>query len=284
MGRYGKSHSANKESVSYFRHLNQVLLLAGALLPLLLFIWEWQHSAVKPPFAGPAAAAVTAKNNPVLPLNAALETRHIFPFSVIPGGAHDAQELKNALLNDPVAAAHYAGFDVAHTHVVRLDRNELMYVSYRIGDHIYWTSRKLMLPEGETVLTDGENEGRTRCGNRLSETPQLPISSKEPSSAMLAGPPLTLPAPPAALPESAIIEPLALPKIASADPVGGRIFIPPFIPIAGGSGTPTLYPPPNNPPPILPPPPPVATPEPSSLLLLSAGLFGVLAIRRKLQS
>ena len=290
MGRCSKLNSNKTESIQYFQRLNQVLLLAAALLPLLLLIWNWRRIS---PIVSPTSAAIdSARANENIPLltTAAMETRRVFPYSVIPGGAHDAQELKTALTNDPVAAGHYAGFDVARTRVVQLKHDELMYVSYRMNDRIYWTSKRLMLPAGETVLTDGENEARTRCGNRLSETPELPVSPKEPERAMLERPaPLVLPAVPEVMPEEAINRPFAgLPEIAGADPVGGRLYIPPFIPIWGDSGTPSLVPP-NNPPPTpptppTPPPPPIATPEPTSLLLLSAGLFGVFALRRKHQS
>lgn len=288
MGRCSKLDSNKTESIKYFQRLNQVLLLAAAVLPLLLLIWNWQRIS---PIVSPTSAAIDSaranENTPLLTM-AAMETRRVFPYSVIPGGAHDVQELKTALTNDPVAAAHYAGFDVARTRVVQLKHDELMYVSYRMNDRIYWTSKRLMLPAGETVLTDGENEARTRCGNRLSETPELPVALKEPERAMLEGPaPLVLPAPPEVMPAEAINRPFAgLPEIAGADPVGGRLYIPPFIPIWGDSGTPSLVPP-NNPPPTPPtpptPPPPITTPEPTSLLLLSAGLFGVFALRRRHQ-
>lgn len=282
MGRGRNLNRDKTENVKYFQRLNQILLLAAALLPLLLLIWNWQRFSR---MASPASAAIDAAraNENSRPMaGAAIETRRVFPYSVIPGGAHDVQELKAALTNDPVAASHYAGFDVARTHIVQLKHDELMYVSYRMGDRIYWTSKRLLLPAGETVLTDGENAARTRCGNRLSEVPKLPVALKEPERAMLERPaPLVLPAPPEAMPEEAINRPLGLPDIAGADPVGGRIYIPPFIPIWGDSGTPALYPPSNHPtPPPPPPPPPVPTPEPASLLLLSAGLLGVWAVRR----
>jgi len=294
MGGYSQPSSKKQKSLSSFRRLNQLLLFVAALLPLALFIWIWHHSASVPQAASSRAVASAPNENPGLPLtNATLQSHRLYPFSVIPGGARSEDQLKNALLHDPVAASHYADFDVATTHVIHMDRTRAMYVSYRIGNHIYWTAKRLEIPGGEAVLTDGVHEARTRCGNRLSETPELPISAKEPTRALLEGPavPLT-PAAPEALPESATRPIAALPEIASADPVGGRIFIPPFIPIWGDSGTPSL--PPNNPPPPNPPgpppnppgppPPPVPTPEPSGLLFLSLGLFGVWALRRKLHA
>ena len=291
MGPYSQPGSKNQKSLSSFRRLNQVLLFVAALLPLALFLWNWQRFSGAERASANRVAASAPIENPGLPLtNAALQTHRLYPFSVIPGGARTEEQLKNALLHDPVAASHYADFDVADTHVIHMDRTRAMYVSYRIGNNIYWTSKRLEIPGGETVLSDGVHEARTRCGNRLSETPELPISAKEPTRALLEGPAVPLaPAAPEALPEAATRPIAALPEIASADPVGGRIFIPPFIPIWGDSGTPGLPPniPPNNPPPPNPPPPtppPVPTPEPSGLLLLSAGLFGIWVLRRKLHA
>jgi hypothetical protein len=284
MGWYSKSHKGG-ESLTYFRRLNQLLLLAAALIPLILFVLNRADlSGPAAATASPAAHASAMANDgaPVL-ASLAVESGRLYPYSVIPGGARSEQELQNALTHDPVAAAHYADFDVARTHVVQAPHNELMYVSYRIGEHIYWTSKKLVIPGGEALLTDGEHVARTRCGNRLSEKPEVPVSSKQPADAVLNGPPLAEVHPADVLSESAAAQrAVAPPEIADADPVGGRLFIPPFIPIWGGSGTPGLYPP-NGPPPPPPPPPPITpTPEPSSLLLLSGGLFGVWSLRRKL--
>lgn len=267
-------------AVTYFRRLNQLLLALAALIPLLLFIWNWHHVS---PLASTIPNRSVARENPSLvPASVPIKSGRLFPYSVIPGGAHSMSELKSALAHDAVAAAHYAGFNVAHTRVVRVPRNELMYVSYRIGNQIYWTSKRLVIPGGETILTDGEHEARTRCGNRLSETPRLPVSAEEPARAVLNGPPLPVVTDPAdpgeLLPEEAILDPLDPPGTGGADPPGGPIFIiPPIVPIVGGG--------PLDPPHDPPPPPPVApTPEPSSLLLLSAGLLGVLALRRKIHS
>jgi hypothetical protein len=69
------------------------------------------------------------------------------------------------------------------------------YVSYRMGDRIYWTRKKLLIPEGELVLTDGVHFARTRCGNRLSLTPGAETRDDEPSEAALNGDPFPFTAP-----------------------------------------------------------------------------------------
>lgn len=110
-----------------------------------------------------------------------LTTRPLFPYSVVPGGVQSPQELVNAMGNDPVVASHYAGFNVAAAHVVALDKEQVAYVSYRIGSELFWTKKAITLHKNETVITDGNLEARTRCGNRISATPQSPVSPQEPA-------------------------------------------------------------------------------------------------------
>lgn len=110
----------------------------------------------------------------------AIEGRPVYPYSVVPGGVKDPTELKWAADHDPVVAAHYAGFDYDHARVVRLVLARTAYVSYRIGNKIYWTHRRVTLKKGETLLTDGKITARTRCANRVEEPPQAAYSSSEP--------------------------------------------------------------------------------------------------------
>lgn len=212
----------------------------------------------------------------------------LFPYSVIPGGAHSAKELRNAVAHDPIVAIHYADFDLAKARIVRLDRNRTVYVSYRLGDRVYWTTKKLTLLKGEKIITDGKREARTRCGNRISEAPAEPVSSQEPSEEAMEVAPLLdrFPGEDPAV-ETPPISPADLIRPVQTPPENppGSVFIPPVIfPIVGG-GSPLL-------PPLLPPPypPPIATPEPDTLVLLVVGLsvcvsFGLRTrIRRKQQA
>jgi hypothetical protein len=107
--------------------------------------------------------------------------RPVYPYSVIEGGAGNRQELRQAIDSDAVVASHFGGFDVARAKPVRLPVSKSFFVSYRKGDRVYWTRRKLTVPAGETVLSDGVNLARTRCGNRLAEDPREPIAPSEPT-------------------------------------------------------------------------------------------------------
>jgi hypothetical protein len=101
-------------------------------------------------------------------------SRPVYPYSVVPGGVEDAKELKWVAEHDPIVAAHYAGFDYARAQVVRLTLARTVYMSYRIGNHIYWTRHRVALHKGEKLITDGKMTARGRCANRVEETPQQP--------------------------------------------------------------------------------------------------------------
>lgn len=109
-----------------------------------------------------------------------MEKRPVYPYSVVPGGVQDGRELKWAAEHDPVVAAHYRGFDYDHARVVRLVLARTVYVSYRIGNKVYWTRHRVTLRKGETVITDGKITARSRCANRVEELPQQATSSSEP--------------------------------------------------------------------------------------------------------
>jgi hypothetical protein len=109
------------------------------------------------------------------------QPRKIYPYSVIPGGVLNAEELRAKLRADGVAARHYAGFDVDSAGLMRVHQERKVYVSYRIGDRIYWTRNRIRLPPGEYLLTDGKSLVRARCGNRISEQPHIAVSEAEPS-------------------------------------------------------------------------------------------------------
>jgi hypothetical protein len=217
-----------------------------------------------------------------------LVARPLYPYSVIPGGVENASELRRAVAADPVVARHYADFDLGKTTPVRLSSAREAYVSYRIGNHIYWTNHKLKLAVGETLLTDGTREARTRCGNRVSYVPQMPVSPVEPLEGIFdsALPLVAMAIPEFDIPFDSSVTGLTAPASDSSSPSApfGGGFSAFNSPIArggvGSSGTPSTPPAtgggstPFDPggtdgDPGMP---PVATPEPSAAALLAAGL------------
>jgi hypothetical protein len=91
-----------------------------------------------------------------------LEGRTVLRYSVVPGGVRSVQELKGSAEHDPVVASHYAGLDYDRAPVVRLALARTAYLSYRIGNKVYWTRYRVSLNKGETVIPDGKMTARTR--------------------------------------------------------------------------------------------------------------------------
>jgi hypothetical protein len=114
-------------------------------------------------------------------LSQAQPSRPVYPYSVVPGGVEDAKELKWVAEHDPIVAAHYAGFDYAHAQVVRLTLARTVYMSYRIGNRVYWMRHRVRLHKGEKLITDGRMTARGRCANRVEEKPQQQASPNEPA-------------------------------------------------------------------------------------------------------
>jgi hypothetical protein len=240
-------------------------------------LWVTLFASVQPQIAASFTSSFRSSDSLDSPAISAADNdtqRKVYPYSVIPGGVESAADLRSSVLHDPVVAKHYEDFAVERTRVVRLNENRSLYVSYRLGNGVFWSRKPMMLHKGETVITDGEHVARTRCGNRLSEVPAGPIlaagpeleSAPEVAELFPGSPGAVLPAElpgrpvPTSTPPTTSVTPPG-----SSLPPGGGIIVPPIIPVPGGGTTP----------------PPVPTPEPQTLLMLSAGLAGLWLARKK---
>ena len=211
------------------------------------------------------------------------ETRKVYPYSIVPGGAANVDEAKLAMSRADVRA-NYANVDFAKLREVKLDTNLAGYVSYRYGEKIYWTAKKLTLRKGETVFTDGVHIVRGRCLNCYSAVPMLPIRPKEPTEKVLDTPvdiplfaykfPLLPEEAPTLPPAPEELTPV-VPIVPSVPPPGGGHWFP-IIPII-----PPIHrhhqPPPVIPPPI---PPPVVVPEPRYFAILAAAFLAMALVNR----
>ncbi|NNG21413.1 VPLPA-CTERM sorting domain-containing protein [Telluria aromaticivorans] len=158
-----------------------MLGLAGCTLGIAL---TWSPDPVAA--ALPGSPALLALASPaVLERMAGQAPRRIYPYSIVPGGVAGQAELKRIIRTDKVVAEHYATFNVDKAHPVTVSKPRAVHVSYRKGDKVYWTAKKVMLAEGETLLSDGSNEMRARCANRISDVAQFPVEAQEPSAEVL---------------------------------------------------------------------------------------------------
>ena len=224
--------------------------------------------------AEPATPSLVHKPQPLLP------ARPVYPYSVVSGGVHSTEELRIAMRFDPVVAAHFADFDLSRTRVERVAVSRAVYVSFRSGPRVAWTSRRVTMHPGETILTDGQNQARTRCGNRIKEVAPAEISKEEP-------PPEVFDTP---LPSRTIpIEPLVGYELLAAEgglpPLETQDIVLPAVPLLVMHST--ELPMPDVPqPPIIPVIPfsstPPEVPEPGTLLLVSPAL-GLYALVRRLR-
>ncbi len=117
---------------------------------------------------------------PSAALPAKTRKRVVYPYSVVPGGVETPEDLKLAAERDPEIAVHYADFDFSRARLIRLSAPQDLYLSYRMRGKLYWTKKKIHLPAGEKVITDGKTIARTRCANRGKGAAQLGTSPAEP--------------------------------------------------------------------------------------------------------
>jgi hypothetical protein len=265
--RVRRSRRARRRAASRLLTWAGILLLAAAAITM-FHPWTLARSVSWPsPERAKASQPVAGRGLRVVAEDPAAASAPSHPYSVIPGGIRSEKQLAMVLASDPLVAKHYAGFDLAKFHFIRLRQGREAYVSYRLGDMIFWTSRKIPLFAGEMLVTDGTHLARARCGNRVSAVPLQPTSAFQPSDLALATPiihltPVSPKMPPLTGPSVHLL-PTGIPGDGDGFPIFPVVFIPP-----GGGGGPVgggpVYPPPGDA--------PLPTPEPGTLLLFSSGL------------
>lgn len=201
----------------------------------------------------------------------------VYPYSVIPGGVKDLNDLRSAALRDSAVRQHYAHFDYSHAQLIRASEAREVYLSYRIRDTVFWTRKRIRLQAGELLLTDGNITARARCGNQISDTAKPEVSDEEPAEDVLDEPVAVMEAPSLAI--RPMLGPPALPGGQPAAPTlfaGGFIF--PYVPFSGplpysrcplDDGMADVHCHPKH---------PHVVPEPPSMILIASG-FGLILWR-----
>jgi hypothetical protein len=159
--------------------------------------------------------------------------RPVYPYSLIPGGVEDAKELKWVAEHDPIVAAHYAGFDYDHARVVRAALASTVYMSYRVGNRVYWMHHSVTLHKGEKLITDGKIWARARCGNRVENGPRHEVEAAVEPPAALFDQPIRMPsgtamqAPGVPFESALLSHPIgAVGPLSLYDPVSGGAWVP----------------------------------------------------------
>ena len=258
-------------SVSVVRHRHRRHGRKGAgarFLVVLLFVATaaitWQFSRQQPvssmaytsPENGIKLGAADSTTLPSPSYSSLLQSRPGRPaylYSVVPGGIASAEELRQAMENDPVVAQQFAGFDFQKAHLVQVSGNQSMHVAYRMGQKVYWTRKKLPLHSGETLSPPAISEPAEGDLDQPLFSNVMVTRAVDPQPETYA----------AAIP----VDP---PAVANAvQPTKRKRMIPffilPFFGLPGGSSHTPL----------------AVTPEPGMLLLLSSGLAGVYWKTRK---
>jgi PEP-CTERM motif len=206
--------------------------------------------------------------------------RLVYPYSVIPGGVRSAAELREIAKADPVIAAHYSGFNYDRARIMPVDRARLVYVSYRKGGKIHWTSKQAMLHPGEMLLTDGKITARTRCGNQVSVLPQANTSREEPALAELERPDAFASGTERLFPESSTL--LYLDPLLPVGPLYAGFPQPgTFVPLPVGGGVGPTNSSTGGTTPLAP---PSTVPEPGTMVLMLSGAAAVYARYRRHQT
>ena len=186
-----------------------------------------------------------------------------------PRSVASLDDFRRIVSHDQRLTAYYGGFNWARAQLVTTATPRLVYVSYQKAGAFARTKHPMLLPKGDTLLTDGVIQARTYCCNEVFElvdapppppstsdqsasplspsTPALWPPASSPSFAPPAGttPPSARAAPPVVPPFSPPFARREVPPLLLPSPPMVLTFAPP--PSRGGISPPAFVPPPAGP-------------------------------------
>lgn len=192
-GRSRRRRSRRRRQLRRIRIIAIATALSGLLMAGWLIFPNRHHSSYESvasdlpasPVLTPAPdyAALAAR----IPVPKEVRIHHypVFNYSVVRGGVHSVEELRQAIAHDHAVAAHYERFQLERARLVRLNKPALVYLSYRMNGKIFWTKARHRLGAGEELITDGTISARTKCANQVSARKHLAVSPEEPPAAAL---------------------------------------------------------------------------------------------------
>ena len=173
-----------------------------------------------------------------------------------PKSVASLDDFRRVVRSDQRLAAYYGGFNWAKARLVTTAAPQLVYVSYQKAGALARTRHPMLLPKGDTLLTDGVLQARTYCCNEVFEIvdapPPPPSEGDQPASPLPPGSsievlwppesPLSVAPPEGETPPLSLVAPPAAPPFA---PPSARGTVPPSE-FATSPPGPTFPPPPSQ--------------------------------------
>src|SRR6266571_4581161 len=156
-------------------------------------------------------------------------------------------DFRRVVGSDQRLAAYYGSFNWDKARLVTTAVPRLVYVSYQKAGALARTKYPLLLPKGDTLLTDGVLQARTYCCNEVFEIVDAPPPPPSPQALWPPESPLSLAPPAGETPPSELVAPPGAPPFSPPSTPGA---VPPSSLLPPPGGLPSPAPPDSAPAPV----------------------------------